>query len=56
MDLLWNFCVVVFSVIWFNQMIQGFRDPDTEPDENTPAQILNSDLESMFDRTQRQIR
>ncbi|XP_055338995.1 solute carrier family 12 member 2-like [Paramacrobiotus metropolitanus] len=47
------------SVIWFNQMIQPFRVSDIsdiKPDESVPTPISNEDLESLFERTQRQIR
>ncbi|OQV25741.1 Solute carrier family 12 member 2 [Hypsibius exemplaris] len=50
------------SVIWFNQMIDQFRDRENSdataaPSDGTlPTPITNDDLQAMFEKTQRQIR
>ena len=59
---LWMQMCWCYSVIWFNQMIGRFRDRDgsdsssTPTDGAAPTPITNDDLDTMFDKTQRQIR
>ena len=62
LNFLWMQMCWCYSVIWFNQMIGRFRDRDgsdsnsTPTDGAAPTPITNDDLDTMFDKTQRQIR